>query len=224
MNKYFTLLLLLSFLNIFGQKASGEITYKVTRTFVDKGLNADVTATNQKINQQLFKIFFNKSYSNFTIVEQMTDENVDGFYNILAKIIVSNYDYYYDYSNNKLLELDRDGTLLEQELQILPWLITTDTKIIDKYQCYKATYTFEYLARDQKIKARTVTAWFAPSLPYPYGPKNYFGLPGLILELNENDITFLVSKIEFSDVEIEIKLPKQKRIEKASFEKKLKNR
>ena len=224
MNKYFTLLLLLSFLNIFGQKASGEITYKVTRTFVDKGLNADVTATNQKINQQLFKIFFNKSYSNFTVVEQMTDENVDGFYNILAKIIVSNYDYYYDYSNNKLLELDRDGTLLEQELQILPWLITTDTKIIDKYQCYKATYTFEYLARDQKIKERTATAWFAPSLPYPYGPKNYFGLPGLILELNENDITFLVSKIEFSDVEIEIKLPKQKRIEKASFEKKIKNR
>ena len=206
------------------QKTSGKITYKIANIdFEDRGSNADVTATNDAAKKQLYQLNFNKSYVSFFLLEKLARENFSEFHNTLAKITVSQYDYYTDYPNNLMLEISRDGTTIEENLKKLQWVVTSESKMIDQYQSYKATYTFEYLARDQKMKARVITAWFAPSLPYPYGPKDYYGLPGLILELTEGDITFLVSKIELFDSEIEINLPKGKRINKESYLKKISN-
>jgi GLPGLI family protein len=206
------------------QKQSGKITYKIANIdFVDKGLNADVTATNDAAKKQFYQLNFNKSHVNFFLLEKLSEENFSEFHNTLAKIMVSQYDYYTDYPNNLMLQISRDGTIIEKNLEKLQWVVTSESKMIDQYQTYKATYTFEYLARDQKMKTKVITAWFAPSLPYPYGPKDYYGLPGLILELTEGDITFLVSKIELSDSEMEIKLPNGKRIDKDTYLKKINN-
>jgi GLPGLI family protein len=206
------------------QKTSGKITYKIANIdFVDKGTNVDVTATNDAAKKQLYQLNFNKSHVNFFLLEKLSEEKFSEFHNTLAKIIVSQHDYYTDYPNNLMLEISRDGTIIEKNLEKLQWVVTSESKMIDQYQSYKATYTFEYLARDQKVKTKVITAWFAPSLPYPYGPKDYYGLPGLILELTEGDITFLVSKIELSDSEIEIKLPNGKRIDKDTYLKKINN-
>ncbi|MDG1962481.1 MAG: GLPGLI family protein [Flavobacteriaceae bacterium] len=40
-----------------------------------------------------------------------------------------------------------------------------------------------------------VTAWFTPQIPIGHGPGEYWGLPGLILELNIDRTTLLCSKI-----------------------------
>jgi GLPGLI family protein len=41
----------------------------------------------------------------------------------------------------------------------------------------------------------TVTAWYTPQIPVQNGPGNYYGLPGLILEVNDGSETVLCSKI-----------------------------
>lgn len=41
----------------------------------------------------------------------------------------------------------------------------------------------------------TVTAWYTPEIPVGHGPENYYGLPGLILELNDGRTTILCSKV-----------------------------
>lgn len=212
--------LLLSIVELKAQKDSGTITYQIANIdFIDKGEHADVTAVMLMAKKQQYHLNFNKSYSSFTMIESMNDEAYSAFHNKMAKIYVSVYDYYFDYRNKQLIEQDNQGALLVQKLKKLPWEITSESKMIDHYQCFKATYTFEYLARDQKMKTNSIVAWFAPSLPYAYGPKNYHGLPGLILELTDRTVTFLVSKIEFSDLSVEIKLPTGKRIPKEQFEK-----
>jgi GLPGLI family protein len=219
-----TLIGLVSF-SVLAQKKSGKISYKIANVdFVDKGTNADITATNDAAKKQLYQLNFNQTIVNFFLPETLSRENGSDFHNTLAKILVSQYDYYIDHPNKIILELSSDGTIIKKELIKLPWNITSEGKMIDQYQCYKATYTFEYLARNQKMKTRVITAWFAPSLPYPYGPKDYYGLPGLILELTEGDITFLVSKIELFDSEVEIKLPNGKRIDENTYLKKINNR
>jgi len=41
----------------------------------------------------------------------------------------------------------------------------------------------------------TVTAWYAPEIPVNQGPEKYWGLPGLILEVNDGKTIILCSKI-----------------------------
>lgn len=54
-----------------------------------------------------------------------------------------------------------------------------------------------------------VTAWYAPEIPVSQGPDNYWGLPGLILEVNDGRTTILCSKIIMNAKDkVEIKAPK----------------
>lgn len=76
--------------------------------------------------------------------------------------------------------------------------------------CYKAIYSYEYIARGNQIKTKTITAWFAPSLPFSYGPIEFHGLPGLILELNKDYTTYSVHKIVLFDEQIKIDIPRGK--------------
>jgi GLPGLI family protein len=41
----------------------------------------------------------------------------------------------------------------------------------------------------------TITAWYTPEIPVNQGPENYWGLPGLILEINDSKTVILCSKI-----------------------------
>lgn len=40
-----------------------------------------------------------------------------------------------------------------------------------------------------------VTAWYTPEVPVNQGPENYWGLPGLILEINDGKTVILCSKV-----------------------------
>ncbi|AWA31409.1 GLPGLI family protein [Flavobacterium magnum] len=54
-----------------------------------------------------------------------------------------------------------------------------------------------------------ITAWYAPEIPVSQGPDNYWGLPGLILEVNDGKTTILCSKIVINPKEkADIKAPK----------------
>jgi len=57
------------------------------------------------------------------------------------------------------------------------WKLTNETKTILGYTCYKATHNRE--GGNPVI----VTAWYAPEIPYQFGPIGYSRLPGLILEI-----------------------------------------
>ena len=57
----------------------------------------------------------------------------------------------------------------------LPWKLSTEQKEILGYTCCKATATME---------EREVEAWFTTALAVPSGPDSYYGLPGMILEVN----------------------------------------
>ena len=44
-------------------------------------------------------------------------------------------------------------------------------------------------------KEVVVTAWYTPEVPVNQGPENYWGLPGLILEINDGKTVILCSKV-----------------------------
>lgn len=65
-----------------------------------------------------------------------------------------------------------------------------------------------------------VTAWYTPQIPVNQGPGEYWGLPGLILEVNSGRTTILCSKIEINPTDkTEIKAPsKGKVVTKKEYE------
>jgi GLPGLI family protein len=55
-----------------------------------------------------------------------------------------------------------------------------------------------------------VTAWYTPQIPVSQGPGDFWGLPGLILEVNTDKTTILCSKIIMNPQEkIQIKAPEK---------------
>ncbi len=104
------------------------------------------------------------------------------------------------------------------------WQTVNETKKIGEYMCYKAISYQKRMLRNGNSKDVELIAWYAPEIPISSGPKNFGGLPGLILELNlDNVIIFTVHKIDLNPTrEITIKKPtKGEQISKSELDKRI---
>jgi GLPGLI family protein len=169
---------------------------------------------------QKYELKFNSNFSSFMQVESLDNGQYDENLLRSAKSVYATLDsYFIDGTKKELITKTDDNILVKSDAIASGWKISTETKMIDTYLCYKATYTSEFVARNNKIKTKTITAWFAPSLPFPYGPIEFHGLPGLILELNKDYTTYLAKKIVFVNQELKTDFPKGKTITKDEYEK-----
>ena len=136
--------------------------------------------------------------------------------------------------------------LVKDKLQPIEWKMGSETKQIGKYNCFKATasiptndltwYSFSWdkLRNAQKetdsintdsaekeISMTEVEAWYSPQIPVGHGPLEYWGLPGLILEVSAGNTTMLCSKLIMNpDEKIKIEAPeKGKEITKKEYNK-----
>jgi GLPGLI family protein len=63
----------------------------------------------------------------------------------------------------------------------MKWKLSKEKKTILTYECYKAQTTF---------RGRNYTAWYTKDIPISDGPYKFAGLPGLILEVNDDKDNF----------------------------------
>ena len=126
--------------------------------------------------------------------------------------------------------------LIKDSLPQLEWKMEAETKKIGGYTCYKATAVkpvsqsdfrnFRPKKQDETKKEEKkeqstnfmdqyempteiiITAWYTPEIPVNQGPENYWGLPGLILEVSDGKTVVLCSKIVMNTKEkADIKAP-----------------
>jgi len=127
--------------------------------------------------------------------------------------------YFYDKTNSKFVIKDVDGNLFFLN-EKLDWNITSETKKIGDYQCYKATAKKVGMDKFGKENSTPVVAWFAPALPYAFGPIDFNGLPGLIIELQFYKSVYLATKIEVNvNSNKNIKLPVGKMTDYKEYQK-----
>lgn len=67
--------------------------------------------------------------------------------------------------------------LTYKEPVIKNWKLTDEVKVINTINCKRADVTF---------KGRNWIAWYAPEIPFPYGPMKFSGLPGLIIKITDD--------------------------------------
>ena len=89
---------------------------------------------------------------------------------------------YKDMASNSLLfehsDLAQRSHFYADTLFPMDWKLVDDHKTIGGIPCRKAVTQF---------KGRGYTAWYAPSITYQEGPWKLGGLPGLILEANDDE-------------------------------------
>lgn len=217
-----TLLLILLFVTIYSHSQSIKVTYSVR---VDKNILDKSSAKSkdfmkmimEEANSQKFNLFITKKTSAFVYQNDQLSKNDDKMIAIAKSAFSSPNSVFMDFDSGRIIEKTDDAILIEDKVVPLNWKITNETKKINGYLCYKAILAFHPIN-----DAHNVVAWFCPSLPYNNGPKYYYGLPGLLLELKEYATTYLATKIELDTKESKISFPKGKTISRNEYEKRLK--
>ena len=199
---------------------SGQIFYEaISKKYPETKENkADVYIVELENTKILLELKFNKTVSYFTKANLKKGDEFNLGEEGLS-ILIGYEELYYNLKD-KLLFSDY-GEFLIKTPSNHNWNISSESKKIDNYLCYKATYTESYTARDGKTKERVITAWFCPELPYSFGPLEFNGLPGLILELEKNGNKVVAKSILLSYKTIELKIPNKKTITKDQYNKRI---
>ena len=217
--KALILTLILTFNSLYSQ--SGQVFYEaISKKHPETKENkADAYIAELENTKILLELKFNTSFSYFK--KSHLNKSDDFNFGEEALTILIGFEELYYNSKDKSIYLDSGEVLIKKEANH-NWEILSESKMIDNYLCYKASCVEKYTSRNGKNKERTITAWFCPEIPYSFGPLEYNGLPGLILELEKNGNKVVAKSILLSEKTIELKIPNKKIITKEEYDKKIK--
>jgi GLPGLI family protein len=178
-----------------------------------------------------FTLVFNKEESIFVEEEQL--DAISGATDSWGKNFAAGENYKNVKSNTQIQQQEFYGKkfLVKDNLQDIQWTLLNESKKIGNYTCYKAKtfiptddlqwYSFSWSRmrsssdsdqseNDSQTDITEIEAWYTPEVPVRHGPSEYWGLPGLILELSAGQTTMLCTKVVINPIEkIEIEAPRK---------------
>lgn len=223
----------------YSQDFQGKAIYVFNNSFADedwskKNMSASETRMwKSKLSEaarSTYELRFTLTESNWLEIESLSidggkkefgwNESKDG---LLYKSLVD---------NKYLLETEvfDKAFLVTDHLALPQWELTNETKNIGNYKVQKALWKIDkevmvFGEEKPQIKTDQIVAWFSPEIPIANGPKQYWGLPGLILELQDGAITYICQKIEINTNTVEITKPnKGQKVNKAELEQIIKDK
>jgi GLPGLI family protein len=166
--------------------------------------------------EKKYELTFNKTQSIYKDEEKLEQPGRGGFrfggfsQGILYKNIK-------EQRYSRQLESFSKEFLIKDSLPKYDWKMEGDSKMIGEHLCFKATTTKEVTnikfgpprppkegdekksesenKAPEEPKTINITAWYTPEIPINNGPSDYYGLPGLILEVNEEKTNYLCTEI-----------------------------
>lgn len=190
---------------------AGKVTFQTSNG--SETVNENIMQKIQKSFEKTFELRFNQTeaiYQEFqkvTIKSGSANATVDKLYSNVSKQVLIE-----EVEN----EWDSKKYLVKDSLSRYNWALENNTKKIGDYVCYKAISVVKVSDKDltdyenQKSKNnlksisllsidppkdKSIIAWYTPEIPVSHGPEKYQGLPGLILEVNDEGAVWSCSKI-----------------------------
>lgn len=212
-------------------KSKKVVEDEVDKVAENKELNEAVKMAMKKSSEKTFTLLFNKEEAVYEENEELEQPSAptSGF-----SISVSMSGGGKKYINTKeKVRLEEDEIFEKEFLIVEPlvkpdWKLVNESKKIGEYTCLKAELIVpvtdlqkqdyqDFLKREERKPAlfkmdeptdKVIVAWYAPEIPLSFGPNNYYGLPGLILEINEENTVILCSKVVLnSKSKVKVKRP-----------------
>lgn len=196
------------------QDFQGKAVYKTKRQF---DIQLDSTQMNDALMNQMkerlkshfekdYTLKFNKTESLYTENEKLQTPSAEGG-GVRVEISSGSNDLFKNTAEGtyaRQIEMMGKLFLIKDKLEAPEWKLEKETKKIGKYTCFKATRTKEITQREfasnedevkETKKEIVTTVWYTPEIPVQHGPAEYWGLPGLILEVQEDKFSILCSEI-----------------------------
>ncbi len=236
--KKVVLVFLLIPMMIFSQEFQGKAYYQ-TKTNVDLKLeDSHMSEEQMAMMQEMLKKQFEKSFilsfnkeASIYKEEEQLDKPQSGNSGIKVMMIGGSSPNEKFYKNTKNETYAREQNLfgkqflIKDKLKSFDWKLENETKMIGKYLCFKATAKREVTSMEfssvgdnkdsseemkEEKKEQIITAWYTSDIPVNHGPEIYWGLPGLIMELNVDKTQYVCNKIVLNTKDkIEIIEPKK---------------
>jgi GLPGLI family protein len=203
-----------------------------TKDAIDPELEKAVKEAMKIASEKQYLLSFNKTECLYEQPEELEKPEAPATAGISVKVLFSGEGKKYLNLKDKISieEADIFGKefLIVEPLEKPDWKLLNETKKIGDYNCFKAELIVqatekqkeeykEFLKKEEtkpalfkmdEPKDNVIMAWYTPEIPVSFGPNKYWGLPGLILEINEEETIILCSKVTLSNKEkSKIKVP-----------------
>lgn len=248
MRAYIILVILFLSAVVTAQNFQGKATYKTHRKFDFKMNNDKKSNQNSEFRKQLraqlkksfqktYTLNFDKSTSTYKQNEELSAPQASSLGGVTISIsgTGSGSDVLFKNVVEKRFvdktEISGKRFLIKDNLKKYDWELTGETKNIGNYTCYKATKkreetlsSFSMTDGEKEETKKTITiktvAWYTPQIPVSNGPEMFWGLPGLILEIQNGKKTIVCTEIVINPSEkINIKEPsKGKKVSQKKFD------
>jgi GLPGLI family protein len=169
-----------------------------------------LTWGNDDESKTKMKLYFTPTLSKYTYESDQASSD-DGRYSWRQRDFLIHRDFEKE-KKTELIEMLGKTYIIEDSLTAPRWKVLNQIKDVNGHVCMLAV-------TEDTIKKQQIKAWFAHDIPVPAGPEQYFGLPGLIMELeiNDGDVVVTTTKVEMKPVGEEINLPKKMKGKKLTY-------
>jgi len=212
--KAFTLTILILFTTLsHAQKLEGSVRYLMTVNYIKELAAVDYLSKqlidkysyvygNRLENKSYSQLYINATQTKYMDSEERANKDDAGYSWLKSEYTITR-----NYENKTIRDIiDITGKtyIIEDSIPTLKWKILNEMKEIAGHICMNALL-------NDTLKKQKVVGWFALDIKNNGGPERFFGLPGLILEVNINNGAMIISadKIELKQLTTELDLPKK---------------
>jgi GLPGLI family protein len=212
--KAFSLALLILFSTLsFAQKTEGSVRYLMTENYVKEMAAVDYLSKlavdklsymyGSRLEWKTYStLYFNATQTKYEDSDESAEKDDAGYsWRKDVYTITRNYE---KKTMRDAIDLLGKTYIIEDTLRAPKWKILNEMKEIAGHICMNAFW-------NDTLKKQKVVGWYALDIPNGGGPERFFGLPGLILEVNLNDGAMVITadKIEPKKLTTELDLPKK---------------
>lgn len=190
MKKYIIVLILLFCINVNCQSRGGSATYSLVIPEDSiyqsqpalKLIYSEAMENSKLLN---FSLHFTENESIFSL----NDILVEGSYGFALALADYYNPIYTNLETDEKIHLSGDNEYQITDTILSNWKLTSETKTIGNYLCYKATSNY-IIKKSASTHVSPIIVWYCPSIPFSFGPVGFGGLPGLILECQRENFSY----------------------------------
>lgn len=176
------------------------VNYLINNSIPEKqnAINSILDDLKESSNSLRYNLIINNNESLFSLEENLAIETDKKSLKFIVGAGGASGDFYMNLKTKEAIRsVELSGEILNivSNLDSIKWQLTSESKLIGNYKCYKALTT-KVVKNNVGTFNHPVEAWYAPEIPFGFGPVGFGGLPGLIIEIQYQNVRFYASIIE----------------------------